>query len=67
MYPSLFDERQYKYFKEIVMDKEIAERIRNTETSLFKIDMSADQLYITDPISSDSEPPELVIGEKQSI
>lgn len=67
MYPSLFDERQYKYFKEIAMDKEIAERIRNTETSLFKIDMSADQLYITDPISSDSEPPELVIEEKQSI
>ncbi len=67
MYPSLFDERQYKYFKDIAMDKEIAERIRNTETSLFKIDMSADQLYITDPISSDSEPPELVIGEKQSI
>ena len=67
MYPSLFDEREYKYFRDIAMDKEIADRIKNTETSLFKIDMCADQLYITDPLTSDSEPPQLVIGEKQTI
>jgi hypothetical protein len=67
MYPSLFDEREYKYFRDIAMDKEIADRIKNTETSLFQIDMCADQLYITDPLTSDSEPPQLVIGEKQEI
>ncbi len=41
--PRFSDEREYEYFSAV--DKKIADTIKNTETSLFEIDMCQDQLF----------------------